>query len=215
MENFTFYGSAPPCDRAVCPVCGELRTLEPLKEAAHLLRVNGLRFLWHNADNLAWKAQRGLLHWACTLCLEASQVVKANPLGQTFCDFPPYLAYYDETLRCEACDQDFVFFATEQRFWYEELKFFVQSRPKHCVECRRQRREHNKLNQELEKAIRALDRRDVKQLAHVAELHLSMGNRRKSIEFLGRARNLARKQGDGELASRLDALQTQVKGART
>jgi hypothetical protein len=38
------------------------------------------------------------------------------------------------------CGQRFVFAAAEQRFWYETLQFWVQSRPKRCIPCRRARR---------------------------------------------------------------------------
>ncbi|WP_420841919.1 zinc-ribbon domain containing protein [Fimbriiglobus ruber] len=41
---------------------------------------------------------------------------------------------------CEDCKQPFVFTASEQQFWYETLKFWVQSHPKQCISCRRVRR---------------------------------------------------------------------------
>jgi hypothetical protein len=67
--------------------------------------------------------------------------MEANPVVQKFCDHPPYLAYFDVPLRCEDCGSTFVFEAKEQQFWYEELKFWVQSRPKQCAACRKLRRE--------------------------------------------------------------------------
>ena len=67
-----------------------------------------------------------------------------TPVVQKFCNHPPYMAYFDVPLRCEDCDSQFVFEATEQKFWYEELKFWVQSRLKQCVACRQLRRERKR-----------------------------------------------------------------------
>ena len=36
----------------------------------------------------------------------------------------PRLCYVDELRRCRKCDRDFIFFAREQHFWYEVLRFW-------------------------------------------------------------------------------------------
>ena len=41
--------------------------------------------------------------------------------------------YVDATFACRDCGEEFVFSADEQRFWYEDRKFFIDSLPKHCV----------------------------------------------------------------------------------
>jgi len=48
--------------------------------------------------------------------------------------------YIDATIRCCDCLQDFAFSASEQRFWYEDRKFYVDSFPKRCAACRRKER---------------------------------------------------------------------------
>jgi hypothetical protein len=70
--------------------------------------------------------------------------MEGHPALQTWCDFMPYFAFIDAERMCEDCGQRFLFAATEQRYWYETLKFWVQSRPKHCLPCRRARRTRNR-----------------------------------------------------------------------
>lgn len=48
--------------------------------------------------------------------------------------------YIDATFRCQDCGKDFLFSAEEQRFWYGERKFYVDSRPVRCPECRKKER---------------------------------------------------------------------------
>ncbi len=44
--------------------------------------------------------------------------------------------YVDATFVCVECGSEFVFSAREQRFWYEELRFWIDSLPKRCASCR-------------------------------------------------------------------------------
>ena len=46
-------------------------------------------------------------------------------------------------LRCERCGEEFWFSANEQRIWYEEWGFRIDSIPKHCAACRKMLREEN------------------------------------------------------------------------
>lgn len=78
--------------------------------------------------------------WACDGCLRLKNAIKANPINQTYCDHKPLLAYFDQKHLCESCDTKFLFSQQEQKFWYEKLGFWVQSKPKHCKECRKVRR---------------------------------------------------------------------------
>jgi hypothetical protein len=48
--------------------------------------------------------------------------------------------YYDEERRCSDCGRLFVFFAEEQRFWYEERQFPLGADCVRCYPCRRDRR---------------------------------------------------------------------------
>ena len=48
--------------------------------------------------------------------------------------------YVDATFICSDCGQEFVFTASEQRFWYEDMRFFIDSLPKCCIQCRKSER---------------------------------------------------------------------------
>ena len=48
--------------------------------------------------------------------------------------------YIDATFVCCGCGQEFVFTASEQRFWYEDMRFFIDSLPKRCIQCRKSER---------------------------------------------------------------------------
>jgi hypothetical protein len=65
----------------------------------------------------------------------------------------PRFWYIDAAFRCARCGQTFVFSAEEQRFWYEELRFYIDSRAKHCQTCRRDLRELKSLRQEYDRAV--------------------------------------------------------------
>lgn len=128
--------------KATCPCCKKPRDLvagTPLLALEDELRRQ-------NADPLCrpvgWSfeaARAGRLQWACNQCLERGRAIRGTPAIQTFCDYEPYFAYFDVELRCEDCEKQFLFSAREQQFWYERLKFWVQSRPKQCRRARRQR----------------------------------------------------------------------------
>jgi hypothetical protein len=60
----------------------------------------------------------------------------------------PVTHYYDEERRCLDCRRWFLFFAEEQRFWYEELRFPIEADCVRCHPCRRVERERQRTKQE-------------------------------------------------------------------
>ena len=132
------------------------------------------------------------VQWACDRCLKAGRAVEADASKQLYCDFPPYLAYFDVRLRCHDCETTFVFDASEQKYWYETRGFWVQSRPKHCRSCRKARRHRRDINSRLQLAIEGLDANDPESLAGVASLLLEAGSEEKAVIYLRRAKNKAR-----------------------
>ena len=65
---------------------------------------------------------------------ERAEVEKQN---YTVC---PRHWYVDATFVCRDCKEEFVFTASEQRFWYEERKFLPSVVPIRCVACRKKER---------------------------------------------------------------------------
>jgi len=66
-------------------------------------------------------------------------VLLANAEKQNYAIYPR--KYYVDVLReCRACHRPFIFFAREQRYWFETLRFFVDADCVLCVACRRESR---------------------------------------------------------------------------
>lgn len=68
---------------------------------------------------------------------KTSQKADISKQNYTVC---PRHWYVDATFVCRDCGQEFVFKVSEQRFWYEERRFYVDSIPKACPNCRRAER---------------------------------------------------------------------------
>ena len=47
--------------------------------------------------------------------------------------------YFDELRTCQDCDAPFIFFAAEQKHWYEDLGFSLEANCIHCIHCRKKR----------------------------------------------------------------------------
>jgi hypothetical protein len=45
--------------------------------------------------------------------------------------------YFDEVRVCQGCARRFIFFADEQKHWYEELGFSLEAKCTRCVPCRK------------------------------------------------------------------------------
>jgi uncharacterized protein YbaR (Trm112 family) len=125
-----------------CPVCREPRSVAEttLLERETDWSATGAFSIHRPPGWSVDDARTNDLRWACIPCFKAGRALEGHPAVQTWCDHNPYFAFIDAELCCEDCGQKFVFAATEQRFWYETLKFWVQSRPKQCIPCRRARR---------------------------------------------------------------------------
>ena len=57
----------------------------------------------------------------------------------------PLTKYQDTELVCRKCKQWFIFTAKEQKYWYEDLQFWVDSVPNKCQACRFQKRVYDDL----------------------------------------------------------------------
>ncbi|WP_442485696.1 zinc-ribbon domain containing protein [Aeoliella sp. SH292] len=86
--------------------------------------------------------------------LDYSTAVRAATSKQNFTVCPRHW-YIDAAFHCSRCGESFVFTAEEQKFWYEELRFWVDSLPKECINCRRELRELKALQQEYDRGIAA------------------------------------------------------------
>lgn len=92
---------------------------------------------WH----FFWKVRR-----------DYASAQRADISKQNFSMVPRFW-YIDCTVRCGDCDEEFVFSANEQRFWYEEMKFYVDSFPRRCITCRKKRRTNLELRKKYDASI--------------------------------------------------------------
>lgn len=61
--------------------------------------------------------------------------------------------YVDAEFICDTCGDSFVFSASEQKTWYEEYRFYVDSIPRHCETCRRAARHIKSIRREYDARI--------------------------------------------------------------
>ncbi len=62
--------------------------------------------------------------------------IVADPSKQTRATVP-VTHYFDLERSCRDCKRHFIFFAEEQKYWYEELGFGLESDCVRCTECRK------------------------------------------------------------------------------
>lgn len=91
------------------------------------------------------------LFWG-TRHLDYSTAVRADIAQQNFSVCPRHW-YIDAAFKCSRCGESFVFTSDEQKFWYEELKFWIDSLPRECAKCRKELRALKALQQEYDRDI--------------------------------------------------------------
>ncbi|MEM7236668.1 MAG: zinc-ribbon domain containing protein [Pseudomonadota bacterium] len=64
--------------------------------------------------------------------------ITANISRQRY-GYSPRRVYVDCARVCRVCHRPFLFFALEQQFWFEVLRFFVDADCRHCQDCRHDR----------------------------------------------------------------------------
>jgi len=171
-----------------CPCCNTQRTRKEVRTAAKQVETLDRTLYSYYSDlniapynNLAFED----LRWACDNCLESGKAVTANPEAQVY-SYQPHFAYWSTEHSCRNCDCNFLFQVTEQRYWYESLKFNLNSVPVNCPECRKTVRHHKILNQELSDLLRSGEKVLKKeQLIRIVEIYELWGKQEKAKYFSG------------------------------
>jgi hypothetical protein len=78
--------------------------------------------------------------------------VRSNPRNQN-CSICPRFWYVDAIFPCNRCGAEFSFSAAEQRVWYEDYGFWVDSLPRHCLACRRDLRSLRAVRREYDQTV--------------------------------------------------------------
>ncbi|HEX4997505.1 MAG TPA: zinc-ribbon domain-containing protein [Terriglobia bacterium] len=121
--------------------------------------------------------------------------------------------YFDIERGCRDCGEPFIFFAEEQKHWYEELGFGLDSDCVRCVACRKRQQGEARRRQRYEELFREPHRTE-KQTLEMIELFLALtesgafGRRRSSrIRAL---LNILKRSADAEIQSSLPELSARV-----
>lgn len=172
-------------EKPICPCCrGQIYS-------SGLTKTIGRRvWLWGTIKKLDHKdLMRGRYQWACDDCLNHGRALEGNPEAQLYCDFDPYLAFFDLTNVCLKCNREYIFRKEEQKYWYETLKFWVQSKPNHCPMCRQDRREEKILNMELSTLLKEKEKLTVVDMERLSEIYAEINKPDKSNYY----KNLVKK----------------------
>jgi hypothetical protein len=103
-------------------------------------------------DTHPTKMSAHLFHGA--KCIDYKTAQRADTSKQNCSSCPRYW-YIDAVITCRECRQDFTFSAAEQRYWYEDRKFWVDSFPKRCPSCGRLERLKLELRKRYDASIEA------------------------------------------------------------
>ncbi len=113
------------------------------------------------------------------LAVHHQTAVRANVEKQNYSVCPRHW-YVDADFNCQRCGRDFTWTAEEQKAWFEDYSFWVDSQPRHCITCRGDIRRLVDLRKEYDATVAAArDRGTLDQksriVAIVSELQQAFG----------------------------------------
>jgi hypothetical protein len=113
------------------------------------------------------------LHWhSGPDCRIPNTAIVADVSKQNFTTMP-VTHYFDAKRTCQGCSRPFLFFAEEQRHWYEELGFPLDANCVRCVPCRKQEQGIAQKRQRYEELFHVPNPTD-EELLEMAECCLSL-----------------------------------------
>ncbi|MDB2685584.1 zinc-ribbon domain-containing protein [Mariniblastus sp.] len=113
--------------------------------------------------------------------------------------------YVDILETCRDCQRPFLFFAVEQKYWYETLKFHIDAECTRCAECRKEIQHDRKVFAAFSRLVVQTTFTD-EQLSILAEnaIVLWRQGRIKNLHTLNRIKNLVLRQiPNSEVASEI------------
>jgi hypothetical protein len=85
----------------------------------------------------------------------------------------PVTHYFDVKRQCRDCGRPFIFFAEEQKYWYEDLGFPLESDCVRCVVCRKKQQGIEHKRDRYEELFHVVDR-TIEQNLELADCCLSL-----------------------------------------
>lgn len=98
-----------------------------------------------------------------------NSAISADISKQNYTTCPRRL-YVDIEKSCLECGRAFIFYALEQRYWYEELKFYIDADCRTCIDCRNKEKKVKEKTIRYEELILMKNRtiREIKELKNIA-----------------------------------------------
>jgi Probable zinc-ribbon domain len=98
------------------------------------------------------------LHWHSSAdCRIPNTAIAANLSLQTPATVQ-VTHYFDVTRKCRDCGSSFIFFAAEQKYWYEDLSFGLDADCVRCIPCRRKQQGISQVQQRYETLFHVSER---------------------------------------------------------
>ena len=116
-------------------------------------------------------------HWRySSLKYFSETAIPANTARQQLSTYQREI-YVDIEEQCEVCKRPFLFFAQEQRHWFEVLGFFIDAHCTRCIECRKEEHEVRRLHKSYQKLLEQEKRtvQDTKKLKKIATELYNLG----------------------------------------
>jgi hypothetical protein len=114
-----------------------------------------------------------LLHWHTPADRRIPNTAVAADISKQVFTTLPITHYFDSKRTCRDCRRPFIFFAEEQRYWYEALGITIEADCVRCVGCRRKSRGIARKRQRYEDLFHLPHPTDA-ELLEMAECCLSM-----------------------------------------
>lgn len=116
---------------------------------------------------------RAFLHWHSPAGVRIPNTAIAADLSRQALATIPVTHYFDSKRQCADCRRPFIFFAAEQKFWYEELGFSLESDCVRCVPCRKKQQGLELQRQRYEELFHTPER-SPEQILEMAECSLAL-----------------------------------------
>jgi len=91
--------------------------------------------------------------------LDYSSAIRGNPQKQNFSVCPRHW-YIDAAFNCANCRKEFTWTAREQKAWFEDYFFWIDSSPRLCKKCMADRKRLESLRKEYDSTVSAAQNRN-------------------------------------------------------
>lgn len=142
--------------------------------------------------------------------LDYATAIRGNPDKQNYSVCPRHW-YIDADFKCAGCDREFTWTAGEQKAWFEDYFFWVDSHPRHCKACMAGKRRIEGLLKEYDgKVAEARKRNNIEEKRRIVEIvaELEAASRllpQRMIDTRAQFERQLRKQAEGQADNEADA----------